>query len=410
LHPLNLEKNLDRVLNPFAPGAGSRPPELAGRDPIIESATVALKRVSIGRHAKSQMLLGLRGVGKTVLLNRISEIAEDLEYLPLILEAPEGRRLAELLAPPLRVLLFRLSGVEKARVMANRAMATLRSFAGVFKVSFGDLEIGVDPEPNQAASGDLEADLPNLLLVVAQAAKQAERPVAIFIDEVQYLPAVDLSALIGALHRVGQKGLPLVVFGAGLPQIAGLAGEAKSYAERLFDFPPIGPLGEEASKQAVREPIRDAGAEITSEALDRIYQQTEGYPYFLQEWGHHCWDLAAESPIGLADVDRATVAATAALDASFFRVRFDRLTPREQDYLRAMAEMGRGPHRSGEIAARLEIDVTTAGSLRTGLIRKGMIYAPSHGETAFTVPMFDDYMRRAIPSWTAPVPGKKKKR
>jgi hypothetical protein len=401
---------MDPVLNPFAPGAGSRPPELAGRDPIITNATVALKRVRLGRHAKSQMLLGLRGVGKTVLLNRISEIAEEVGYLTIILEAPEGRRLAELLAPQLRVLLFKLSGVEKARVLANRAMSVLRSFASVFKLSYGDLEIGVEAEPGDGASGDLEADLPNLLLVIAQAARAAEKPVAIFIDEVQYLPEADLSALIGALHRIGQRSLPLIAFGAGLPQLAGLAGDAKSYAERLFEFPPIGPLGEEASRQAVRGPILDAGAEIAEDALARISEQTQGYPYFLQEWGHHCWELAAESPIRLADVERATIVATAALDSSFFRVRFDRLTPREQDYLRAMAELGRGPHRSGEIAAKLQMDVTTAGSLRTGLIRKGMIYAPSHGETAFTVPMFDAYMRRAIPAWTAPAPAKRKKR
>jgi type II secretory pathway predicted ATPase ExeA len=400
---------MDPVLNPFAPGAGSRPPELAGRDPIIENARIALKRIRIGRHAKSQMLLGLRGVGKTVLLNRLAEIAEEEKYLTIVIEATEGRRLADILAPELRVLLFRLSGLEKARVIANRAMAALRSFASVFKVAYGDIEVGVEAEVGDAASGDLEADLPNLFRLVAQAASAGDTPVAIFIDEVQYLQKEDLSALIGALHKVGQKGLPLMVFGAGLPQLAGLAGDAKSYAERLFEFPPIGPLGEDASTHALREPIRDAGADITEEALARIYEQTNGYAYFLQEWGHHSWDLAAETPIRLSDVERASVKATAALDASFFRVRFDRLTPREQEYLRAMAEMGPGPHRSGEIAAKLSIDVTTAGSLRTGLIRKGMIYGPAHGETAFTVPMFDNYMRRAIPAWNQPAASKRKR-
>ncbi len=401
---------MDPVLNPFAPGAGSRPPELAGRDPIIESATIALKRVRIGRHAKSQLLLGLRGVGKTVLLSRISEIAEDEGYFTIFIEASEGRRLADLLTPDLRSLLFRLSGIEKARVLANRAMASLRSFASVFKVSYGDLEIGVEADPGDVATGDLAADLPNLLRVVAQAAKAAERPVAIFLDEVQYLQQEELSALIEALHRAGQKALPLIVFGAGLPQLAGLAGDAKSYAERLFEFPPIGALEGEESKRAVREPIRNAGAEIDEDALERIIEKTGGYPYFLQEWGYHSWDLAPASPVRLADVERATLKATKALDASFFRVRFDRLTPREQDYLRAMAEMGPGPHRSGDIATRLNLDVTTVGSLRTGLIRKGMIYGPAHGETAFTVPMFDAYMRRVMPNWSPPVPNTKRKR
>lgn len=399
---------MDPVLNPFAPGAGSRPPELAGRDPIIASATVALKRIALGRHAKSQMLLGLRGVGKTVLLRRIQEIADQQEYLTFFVEASEGTRIADLLTPELRTLLFRISAVEKARVVANRAMGALRSFASAFSAKFGDVEFGVQPAPMDAAVGDIQSDLPNLVLLVGEAARAADRAVGIFIDEVQYLQRDELGALIGALHQVGQKGLPIVVFGAGLPQLAGIAGNAKSYAERLFDFPPIGPLGVDESKRAVREPIRDTGAEVTDEALDGILESTRGYPYFLQEWGYHSWDLATESPIVLEDVSRATVQAIRALDTSFFRVRFDRLTPREQDYLCAMAYLGYGPHRSGDIAAALNIDVTTAGSLRTGLIRKGMIYAPAHGETAFTVPMFDEYMRRAMPDWRAPSSPQKK--
>lgn len=394
---------MDPVANPFAPGAGSRPPQLAGRDPIIEKASIALKRIRAGRHAKSQMLLGLRGVGKTVLLNRIAEIAETEDYVTSVIEAPEGQRLAEMLAPQLRVLLFKLSGNEKARVLANRAMSILRSFASVFKVSYGDFEAGLTTDPGTAASGHLETDLSNLMTAVGNAAKAAQKPVAIFIDEVQYLDPDDLAALIAALHQIAQRALPLVIFGAGLPQLAGLAGEAKSYAERLFDFPPVGPLDREASEAAVREPIRNAGADIAPEALERVVEQTDGYPYFLQEWGHHSWDVAATSPIDLADVDAAAQKATEALDVSFFRVRFDRLTPREQDYLRAMAEMGPGPHRSGDIATTLGIDVTTAGPLRTALLRKGMIYSPEHGMTAFTVPMFDNFMRRAIPEFKPPV-------
>jgi hypothetical protein len=354
------------------------------------------------------MLLGLRGVGKTVLLNRTAEIAEAEGYLTSIIEAPEGNRLAQILAPRLRSILFRLSGHEKARVIANRALSMLRSFARVFKVSYADLEIGVS-NAETAASGHLETDLSALMLLVAQAAKAADRPVAIFLDEVQYLQPEDLSALIASLHQIAQRSLPLVVFGAGLPQLAGLAGDAKSYAERLFDFPAMGALDRDASRAAVREPIRAAGADITEEALNRIVEQTRGYPYFLQEWGHHSWDIASEPPIDLEDVEQATAHATDTLDASFFRVRFDRLTPREQDYLRAMADMGPGPHRSGDIAAKLDTDVTTAGSLRTGLIRKGMIYSPEHGKTAFTVPMFDSFMRRTIPSWRPPRREKRKR-
>jgi hypothetical protein len=393
---------MDPVENPFAPGAGSRPPQLAGRDPIIANATVALKRIRAGRHAKSQMLLGLRGVGKTVLLNRIAELAEGEGYLTSVIEAPEGQRLAEMLAPQLRVLLFKLSRYEKARILANRALAALRSFATVFKVSYGDFEAGVT-DAESAASGHLETDLSNLMLAVGKAAKAAEKPVALFIDEVQYLESADLAALIASVHQLAQRALPVVILGAGLPQLAGLAGDAKSYAERLFDFPPVGPLDPVASEAAVREPIRQAGADISPEALKRIVEQTEGYPYFLQEWGHHSWDVAPSSPIQLADVEAAAKRATEALDVSFFRVRFDRLTPREQDYLRAMAEMGPGPHRSGDVAGKLKIDVTTAGPLRTGLMRKGMIYSPEHGMTAFTVPMFDSFMRRTIPDFNPSV-------
>ena len=392
---------MDPVTNPFAPGAGSRPPALAGRDELLKTADIALRRIRAGRHAKSMMLLGLRGVGKTVLLVRIGELAESAGYVTALIEAPEERRLARLLVPKLRRLVYRLSRLEKARVLGNRALGALRNFASAFKVSYAELEVGVKPEPGLAASGDLETDLTDLLVAVAEVAKAADQPAAILIDEVQYLNDEDLSALIVALHRISQRGLPLIVFGAGLPQLAAESGEAKSYAERLFDFPGVGPLDENSIREAIRVPIEEAGAEIYDDALSEIAEKTEGYPYFLQEWGAHSWNAAPESPVTREHVVSAGEMAVAALDASFFRVRFGRLTPREQDYLRAMAELGAGPHRSGEVAAKLGIPVTSAGPLRTGLVRKGMIWSPSHGDTAFTVPMFDRYMLRAMPDWQA---------
>lgn len=390
---------MDPVENPFAPGAGSRPPALAGRDELLEAASIALRRVQVGRHAKSMMLLGLRGVGKTVLLARIGELAESLGYLTAVIEAPEERRLAGLLVPKLRRVLYRISGREKARALGNRALGALRNFASAFKVTHGEFEVGVTPEPGLAASGDLETDLTDLLVAIGEAARAADQPVAILIDEVQYLADEDLRALIVALHRIAQRALPMLMVGAGLPQLAALSGEAKSYSERLFDFRGVGPLDADATRDAIRVPIEESGAGIDDDALSEIAERTEGYPYFLQEWGAHSWNAAPRSPVTLEDVVSASGKATAALDASFFRVRFDRLTPREQDYLRAMAELGPGPHRSGEVAARLGIAVTSAGPLRTGLIRKGMIWSPAHGETAFTVPMFDRYMFRAMPDW-----------
>jgi hypothetical protein len=390
---------LDPLQNPFAPGAGVPPPELAGRDEIIDAARIALHRIRSGRPEKSQMLLGLRGVGKTVLLNRISEMAEGIGYNVVSMEAPEGQRLAEFLAPALKGCLLHLNRVEKARETISRALAALRGFSRAFKVSIGEYDFTIT-EPTHADSGNLEVDLPVLMLAVGQAARDADASVAILVDEVQYLSQTDLRALIVALHSIVQRGLPVVVFGAGLPQVAGLAGDAKSYAERLFDFPSVGPLSEESAMQAVREPIRSEGADIREDALDEIVAVTKGYPYFIQEWGKHTWNAARETMITIDAVRTAGNVATEALDRSFFRVRLDRLTPREQEYLRAMAELGPGPHRSGAIADCLGRTVESTGPLRSGLIRKGMIWSPAHGETSFTVPLFDEFMRRIIPHWT----------
>ena len=396
---------MDPAANPFSPGAGTEPPELAGRDQITTDAEVALGRIRRGRPARSQLLLGLRGVGKTVLLNQIALRAEKHEYLTVVLEAPEDRRLAEMLVPPVRALLFRLSGMERTKAIARRALAVLRAFAGAFKVGAGDVEFGVSAETGTADSGNLESDLPEVLLSVAQAAREAERAVAIFIDELQYLPAEDLSALITSIHKLAQHNLPLILFGAGLPQLAGLAGEAKSYAERLFEFPEVGPLSRKDAMEAIRAPIAREGAEIRDDALVAIANKTQGYPYFLQEWGYHTWNIAQASPITVADVRRASAVVLERLDRGFFRVRLDRLTPREKDYLRAMASLGSGPRRSGEIAQQLSMDVTAAAPLRNGLIKKGMIFSPQHGDTVFTVPLFEDFMLRSMPDWSPPPPG-----
>ena len=394
---------MDPINNPFAPGAGTKPPDLAGRDKILEDARIALGRVRQGRPARSQLLLGLRGVGKTVLLNELAEMAISTGFEAIVLEAPEDRHLAQMLVPPLRRLLYQLSLAGRSKAVAKRGLGILRSFASAFKASVGDVEFGVQPIAGVADSGDLGADLPEMLVATTSAAKAADKPIALFIDEVQYLSVTDLSALITAVHRSGQKSLPFVMFGAGLPQLAALAGEAKSYAERLFVYPDVGALNEEDAKEALRSPLHREQVEITDEALDLIVDRTRGYPYFLQEWGSHVWNLAEGSPITLSDTKRSSIETLQSLDSGFFRVRLDRLTPREKDYMRAMAALGPGPHRSGEIAQQMRMAVSKAGPLRNGLIKKGMIYSPQHGDTAFTVPMFDEFMLRSIPSWE---PGK----
>ncbi|WP_294338109.1 ATP-binding protein [uncultured Sphingomonas sp.] len=385
---------MDPIRNPFAPGAGSQPPELAGREDIIRAADTALQRVLQGRPAQSEMLLGLRGVGKTVLLNKIEQLAEDYGYLTSFIEAPEDRNLVELLYPRVHQVLRQLSLVEAARAATYRAMRALRGFAAVFKVSVGDFDVSVDPEPGVADSGNLEFDVTDLFLKVGEAARAAGRGWVLLIDEVQYLSPDELGALIVAIHRTNQKALPVLLFGAGLPAIAALSGDAKSYAERLFVFPKVDALSDVDAADAIRQPIEDEGEAINRDALERIVALTQGYPYYLQEWGYQAWNVSDGSPITASCLDAAGAAALRRLDEGFFKVRIDRLTPKEKEYVIAMARLGGGPYRSADVADMLGEKLTTLGPRRAQIIAKGMIYSPAHGDIAFTVPMFDEYLRR----------------
>jgi hypothetical protein len=385
---------MDAVRNPFAPGAGSQPPELAGREEILSAADTALQRVLAGRPAQSQLLLGLRGVGKTVLLNRIEQMAEGRGHVTSFVEAPEDRTLVALLYPKLQHALRKLSLAEGARRAANAALRALRNLAATFKISLGEFAVSVGPEPGVADSGNLEHDVTELFLRVGEAARAAGRGWALLVDEVQYLSAGELAALIVAMHRVNQKGLPLLFFGAGLPTLAALSGDAKSYAERLFAFPRVDALPAEAAARAIRQPIEAEEESIEEEALGMIVERTRGYPFLLQEWGYQCWSLAERSPIGRACVEQAERAALRRLDDGFFKVRIDRLTPKEKAYVIAMARLGSGPYRSSEVAGVLGEKLTALAPRRARIIAKGMVYSPAHGEIDFTVPMFDDYLRR----------------
>jgi hypothetical protein len=390
---------MDAVSNPFAPGAGAPPPELAGRDELREKVRVAVERVRRGLPARSVLMVGLRGVGKTVLLDRMRDDSENLGIHTIRIEAPERRSLPALLAPELRTALLRMSRIEAAKSAAQRGLRALAGFAKALKVKFGDIEVGIDlePEPGLADNGDLEHDLPALMEAAGAAAHAADTALILFIDELQYVEENQLAILITALHRCAQRRLPIALVGAGLPQLRGKMGEAKSYAERLFEFPEVGALPEAAATLAIAKPVQDQGIAIAADAVRRIIAYTHGYPYFLQTWGKYAWDIARASPITADDVERASAVAVAELDSSFFRVRFDRLTPSEKRYLRAMAELGPGPHRSGDIAKRLGVQVTSLGPIRSQLIVKGMIWSPTHGDTAFTVPLFDEFMKRIMP-------------
>ncbi|MCH8490784.1 MAG: ATP-binding protein [Oceanicaulis sp.] len=385
---------MDPYRNPFAPGAGSRPPELAGRDAILEAAKISCGRALRGRSARSMLLLGLRGTGKTVLLNEIGRNAERDGFLVSRVESPEGESLARLLYPEMRRAIRSLSGVEAAKQIAIRGLKALRNFASAFKIEMGGVEISVEPEPGLADTGDLQYDLPELFILIGRAAQAAGRGWVLLIDEVQYLSEADLSALIVAMHRIAQEGLPVILIGAGLPQIARLAGEAKSYAERLFLYPPVGPLDQASARQAIEKPIVDEDAQITPEALDLIAERTKGYPFFLQEWAFVVWNNAEGPTITIADADNSYAETLALLDEGFFKVRIDRLTRAEVQFVKAMAGLGDGPYAMADIAQAMGRSQGSLGPARASIISKGMIYSTDHGYLDFSVPLFAEFMRR----------------
>jgi AAA ATPase domain len=384
---------MDPFQNPFSPGAGTEPPALLGRDGLLKSYEVALRRTIDGRPGKSIMPIGLRGVGKTVLLNRFHLMAQERQLAVALIEAPETGEFKQLLAARLRAILLELDrGTVSSKV--KQALGTLKAFTYTFPDG-STISLDTDAIAGTADSGILAEDITALLVAVGEAAHDRGRGLLLAIDEVQYLAAEELGALISAIHRTVQLGLPVILVGAGLPQLPGLAGNAKSYAERLFDFPEIGSLGDTDACAALTVPALAQGVEFQPDALSALLGYTQGYPYFLQEWGYHVWNAAPRPLILLEDVTLAAVDVKQQLDSNFFRVRMDRVTPAEKEYLVAMADLGSGPHRSGDIATRLGVKVESVAPRRSGLIKKGMLYSPAHGDTAFTVPMFDDFLRRS---------------
>lgn len=390
---------MDPVTNPFAPGAGTPPPELAGRDDLIGRARVQVERTRRHLSAQSLLMVGLRGAGKTVLLDRMRNDALAAKICTIRIEADEKRSFPAMLAPELHRALLALSRTRAAEEYARRALRALASFVKAIKVSYKDVDVGItaEPEPGLADLGDLESDLYALLHAAAEAATKADTAIALFIDELQYVKGAELAALIVALHRSAQESMPVTLIGAGLPPLRANVGKAKTYAERMFNFAEIGVLTEAAAKDAITKPLTGKGVAIDPDALDAIIAETRAYPYFLQEWGKCTWNAAPGSPITVQDVRSASAAAVAGLDASFFRVRFDRLTKAEKRYLRAIAELGDEPHRSGEIAAMLGADVKALAPARQSLIEKGMLWSPSYGMTAFSVPLFGRFMQRIMP-------------
>lgn len=390
---------MDKMRNPFAPGAGVLPPELAGREGIIDDATINIQRATLGLNCRSQMLLGLRGVGKTVLLNKLEDICLKNRHFVTVIEAYEGIELIKELNVKIQQLLRKLSAIENMKDKVQRGFSVLKSFLSNFSFEYEGFTVGIDPEIGSADSGVLEADLTELFVAIGELAREAKRPWTLLIDEVQYLAKSELAALIVALHKCNQKNLPILFFGAGLPQLAAMSGDAKSYSERLFSYPKIGALNAASAKQAVKIPIQNANEKITDEALDRIFQYTQGYPYFLQEWGAETWNYAQHGQeITSSDVEIASELVFKKLDEGFFSVRLDRLTPAEQEYVIAMASLGSGVYKTGDVAKALNKSNQSLAPVRSNVIEKGMVYSPNHGEIAFTVPLFDDFLRRRFHS------------
>lgn len=385
--------------NPYAPGAGTPPPELAGRDNVLADARIAIERNRSGKSARSFMFVGLRGVGKTVLLNEVQAIAEEQGALTDFIEVSVHEPLSKTIIPTLRAALLKLDRIKGVSEKVKKGLRVLKSFVGAVKVKYDDVEfsVDVDAEPGVADSGTLTRDLAELFLAVGEAAKARNASIVILIDEIQNLPAEEFEALIMAVHRTDQKKLPLLVVGAGLPLLVKLSGDAKSYAERLFEYPDIGPLDPVEAARALREPAAEADVIFNDDAIEAVIEKTKGYPYFLQEWGYQSWNTAEESPITAKDVDAAGEVAVRRLDQNFFRSRYERLSDPQKAYLRAMAELGPGPHKTGDIAKTIGKQSSQLGPTRDALIISGMIYSPKYGYAAFTVPLFDEFMRRVEP-------------
>ncbi len=388
---------MDPVRNPYSPGAGTRPPALVGREREIEAMDTALQRLLRGRDGRSEMLTGLRGVGKTVLLNEFEHLADARGYFHEHIEVSEDGDLPPRLAAAFRRVLLSMDAKRRIGERVRRALGILKAFS--LKLPNGpELSIDVDAVHGPADSGDLATDLAGLFVELGEVARDHRTGVLLTVDELHYVRLPVLEALVMGLHRATQLALPITVAGAGLPSLATLTGEAKSYAERIFTFPVIDSLDRHQAVEALVVPSTDEEVLWAPDALDRLLEVTRGYPYFLQEFGKQAWDVA-EGPdlITSDDVERCIPVATAELDDGFFRVRTGRTSDPERAYLRAMAELGPGPVRSVAVAGLLGKKATALGPTRDGLLKKALCYSPRWGEIDFTVPMFGDFMKRWIP-------------
>ncbi len=387
---------MDPLTNPYTPGAGFPPPELAGREQILANAELAIKRNAIGRPTRSVMFIGLRGVGKTVLLKEIQNIATNENTITSFFEINSKFPLAKEIIRVLQSTLLSLDRTNGVRKTVKRGLRVLKSFVSSVKIKYSDVELSVDidKEPGIADSGNLAVDMTDVFLAVGEAAKECGSSLVIFIDEIQKIEVIDFEALISAIHQINQNILPIMVIGAGLPNTLKKSAEIKSYVERLFEFPEIGSLSCNDAKLALTRPAKKAGIIFNEKAVKTIVEKTKGYPYFIQEWGYQSWNVAEKSPITVKDIKLAGIESTKRLDNNFFKARYVQLTRLQQKYLKAMAKLGQENIKSGEVAKILNQSSSSLGPVRKTLINNGMIYSTKYGYISFSVPLFDEYLNR----------------
>lgn len=388
---------MDRLRNPFTPGAGALPPELAGRSTIIEDGRVLAGRTLLGRYEKSLLLIGLRGAGKTVLLKYLAENARNAGVVPVVIEVRNAESDFEELALRVKEALCTIDFTSRVKGSVNRAFSILRNFVKTFSLNIGDFGIEIETASGVASSGKMELDLSEVLLACARAAKESGKSIGLYVDELQNLQIEAMRGVIVALHFAAQESLPLYLVGSGLPSIRALVGKSKTYAERMFNYAEIGALSKEDVDLAITAPLNNNGLDIEPDAISEVFENTRGYPYFLQEYGYQIWIAAEDSPITADDVRRIVPDVRRRLDANFFDVRFDRISNREKEFLRMMADF---PQEKAvpvsELAERMGRPLSAISPVRASLIKKGMVYSPEYGGIAYTVPMFADYMKRTI--------------
>lgn len=396
---------VDNIDNPYTPNAGASPEVLIGRDDQTEAFEVLLKRLARGRSEQSMIITGLRGVGKTVLLNRFVKIASTEKWEVVEFEASkhDDSHFRQTMFSQLKAALLRLSPRLRWTARGRRAAEVLSAFAvSVDQQGAWSLSWDIPPAEGFGDHGDLGMDLTDVFVAIGEAAQEEGKGLVVIVDEVQFLASSQLEALIQSIHKTVQRNLPVTFVGAGLPQIAELAGDAKSYAERLFKFPKIDSLQGMDARRALTEPAEGEGAVFEGDAVDLAMEITRGYPYFIQELGYQVWTVSTANRITRNDVEVAREAYEAKLDSSFFRVRLDRATPLQTAYMRAMAQLGPEPQKASEVARLMDRDSTQVGPTRAELIEMGLLYTPEHGYAAFTVPDFDKFMLRAVPNLVVP--------